>query len=173
MSLNRQLLPSFDGGLKGYLEEENVVIKESHFSGAPGNEVVQRRTALIDRTLREAHHCLASTGPMPALLAIGGYGRGELNPHSDIDIMLLCRDEADRRRAPELLYLLWDAGLDVGYSVRTGKECLTLGRQDIKIRTSLIESRLIAGDQALYQSFLKLMQSEVFTGRPLPLSTKK
>jgi len=161
-SLNRQSSPFFDGGLKAYLEEENAVIKESHFAGAPGNEVVQRRTALIDRTLREAHHCLASTGPMPALLAVGGYGRGELNPHSDIDIMLLCRDETDRKRAPELLYLLWDAGLDVGYSVRTGKECVALGRQDIKIRTSLIESRLIAGDPALYQSFLKLMQSEVF-----------
>lgn len=160
--MNRRLSPSFDGGLKAYLEEENAVIKESHFAGAPGNEVVQRRTALIDRTLREAHHFLTSTGPMPALLAVGGYGRGELNPHSDIDIMLLCRDETDRKRAPELLYLLWDAGLDVGYSVRSGKECLTLGRQDIKIRTSLIESRLIAGDPALYQSFLKLMQSEVF-----------
>jgi [protein-PII] uridylyltransferase len=148
--------------LKAYLEEENALIRESHFAGAPGNEIVQRRTALIDRTLREAYRSLASAGPLPALLAIGGYGRGELNPHSDIDIMLLCRDETDRKRAPELLYLLWDAGLDVGYSVRSAKECLTLGRQDIKIRTSLIESRLIAGDPALYQSFLKLMQSEVF-----------
>jgi [protein-PII] uridylyltransferase len=161
-SLNRQLSPSFGGGLKAYLEEENAAIKDAHFAGAPGNEVVQRRTALIDRTLRETHQCLASTGPMPALLAVGGYGRGELNPHSDIDIMLLCRDETDRKRAPEFLYQLWDAGLDVGYSVRTGKECLTLGRQDIKIRTSLIESRLIAGDPALYQTFLELMQSEVF-----------
>jgi [protein-PII] uridylyltransferase len=161
-SLNRPLSPFFDGSLKALLDEENAVIRESHLAGAPGNEVVQRRTGLIDRTLREAHSRLAATGPMPALVAIGGYGRGELNPYSDIDIMFLCGDEADRKRSPELLYLLWDAGLDVGYSVRTEKECVTLARQDIKIRTSLIESRLIAGDPARYQSFLKLMHSEVF-----------
>jgi [protein-PII] uridylyltransferase len=161
-SLNRQFLSTFNGSLKAFLDEENAVIRESHFAGATGNEVVQRRTALIDRTLREAHRRLAATAPMPALVAVGGYGRGELNPHSDIDIMFLCRDETDRKRAPELLYLLWDAGLDVGYSVRSGKECVSLARQDIKIRTSLIESRLIAGDFTLYQTFLKLMHSEVF-----------
>ena len=161
-SLTRQFLTTFNGSLKAFLDEENAVIRESHFAGAPGNEVVQRRTALIDRTLREAHRRLAATAPMPALVAVGGYGRGEMNPHSDIDIMFLCSDETDRKRAPELLYLLWDAGLDVGYSVRTGKECVSLARQDIRIRTSLIESRLIAGDLALYQTFLKLMHSEVF-----------
>ena len=161
-SLNQQLSPSFNGSLKAFLDEENAVIRESHFAGAPGNEVVQRRTALIDRILREAHDRLASGGPMPCLIAIGGYGRGELNPHSDIDIMFLCRDEAERKRSPEILYLLWDAGLDVGYSVRTEKDCVTLAQQDIKTRTSLIESRLIAGEPARYQSFLKLMHSEVF-----------
>ncbi len=160
--LNEQLSPSFDGSLKAFLNEEDAVIKESHFAGATGNEVVQRRTTLIDRVLREAHNRLALSGPMPELLAIGGYGRGELNPHSDIDIMFLCGDEAERKRSPELLYMLWDAGLDVGYSVRTEKECVPLARQDIKIRTSLIESRLIAGNPSHYRSFLKLMQSEVF-----------
>jgi [protein-PII] uridylyltransferase len=99
---------------------------------------------------------------MPAVVAIGGYGRGELNPRSDIDIMFLCRDETDRRRAPDMLYALWDAGLDIGYSVRTVPECVELGRQDIKIRTSLLESRLIAGEEPLYDSFLKAMHSEVF-----------
>ncbi len=144
------------------LEDEGAVIRNAHFSGAGGNEIVQRRTSLIDRTLREAHARLSSSGPMPSLVAIGGYGRGELNPYSDIDIMLLCRDETDRRRSPDLLYLLWDAGLDVGYSVRTIKECMTLARQDTKIRTSLLESRLIAGDAGLYGSFLQTMRSEVF-----------
>jgi len=161
-NLNQQSLTTHDSGIKALLEEEGAAIRSAHFAGAGGSEVVQRRTALIDRTLREAHYRLTGMGPMPALLAIGGYGRGELNPYSDIDIMFLCRDDTDRQRSPKLLYLLWDAGLDVGYSVRTIKECVSLARQDIKIRTSLLESRLIAGDTGVYDSFLNVMQSEVF-----------
>ncbi len=144
------------------LKDEEAVIRAAHFAGAGGSEIVQRRTSLIDRTLRDLHARLSSSGPMPSLIAIGGYGRGELNPRSDIDIMFLYRDETERERSPELLYLLWDAGLDVGYSVRTVKECVSLARQDIKIRTSLLESRLIAGDAALYQSFQQSMRSDAF-----------
>jgi [protein-PII] uridylyltransferase len=148
-------------GIKDMLEEENKVIMAAHFAGAGGSEIVQRRTSLIDRTLREAYARLLAIGTMPALVAIGGYGRGELNPRSDIDIMFLCKDETDRRRSPELLYILWDAGLDIGYSVRTAKECVSLARKDTKIRTSLLESRLLAGDPDLYDSFSKTMHSEV------------
>ena len=157
--------PTTPGALKAVLEEESAVIREAHFSGAGGSEVVQRRTGLIDRVLREVHTGLLRSGPLPALVAIGGYGRGELNPRSDIDIMLLCRDEADRKRSSDLLYPLWDAGLEVGYSVRTVKECVSLARLDIKIRTSLLESRLIAGDAGLYDSYSRALQSEVLYWR--------
>lgn len=153
------------GSIRAMLDEENSLIREAHRAGADGGAVVQRRTALIDKTLREAYGRLECSGPMPSLVAVGGYGRGELNPYSDIDIMFLCRGEADRQRSPEMLYLLWDAGLDVGYSVRTVSECVELGRDDIKIRTSLMESRLIAGDPGLYGAFLKAMHSEVFYRR--------
>ncbi len=154
------------GYIKAMLEKEGAIIRSAHFSGASGSEVVRRRTDLIDRTLRDAYDPLTATGPMPALLAIGGYGRGELNPHSDIDIMFLCRDDDDRQRSLELLYLLWDAGMDVGYSVRTVNECVSIARQDIKIRTSLLESRLLAGDPMFYDSFIRAMQSEVFYWKP-------
>jgi [protein-PII] uridylyltransferase len=154
------------GNIKALLDEEGAIIRSAHFAGAGGSEVVQRRTALIDRTLRDACNRLAAIGPMPALLAIGGYGRGELNPHSDIDIMFLCRDDNDRQRSLELLYTLWDAGMDLGYSVRTISECASLARQDIKIRTSVIESRLLAGDPVLYTAFIKTMQSQVFYWKP-------
>jgi [protein-PII] uridylyltransferase len=160
--LDQKLTITDAGGIKAVLEEEGAVIRDAHFAGAGGSEIVQRRTSLIDRLLREAHARLSVSCPMPSLLAIGGYGRGELNPHSDIDILFLCRDEAERHRSPDLLYLLWDAGLDVGYSVRTVKECVSLARQDIKIRTSLLESRLIAGEQGFYGSFLQAMRSDVF-----------
>jgi len=154
------------GGIKAMLDEEGAIIRCAHFSGAGGSEVVRRRTDLIDRTLRDAYERLGAAGPMPALLAVGGYGRGELNPHSDIDIMFLCRDEQDRQRSLELLYILWDAGMDLGYSVRTINECVSLARRDIKVRTSLIEARLLAGDPALYNAFLSAMQSEVFYWKP-------
>lgn len=153
-----------DGGIKALLDEEEAVIRTAHFSGANGSEVVQQRTDLIDRMLRKAYGRFPQS-PMPALMAIGGYGRGELNPHSDIDIMFLCRGDADRQCSSELLYLLWDAGLDISYSVRTIKECVALAREDGKIRTSLMESRLIAGEPALYASFLTAMQSDVFHWR--------
>jgi [protein-PII] uridylyltransferase len=161
------------GDLKALLAEEDAVIRQAHFGGAPGGEVVQRRTALIDRVLRAAHGRIAASGPLPALLAIGGYGRGDLNPHSDIDIMFVCRDESDRERSRDLLYVLWDAGLDIGYSVRTVKECVSLARQDIKIRTSMIESRLIAGSRDLYDSFLASMRSDVFYWKPSAFIAEK
>jgi [protein-PII] uridylyltransferase len=174
-SLDHTLSPKRSDTIKTLLDEEGTRIREAHFSGSSGGEVVQRRTGLIDRALREAYSRLAATGPgpMPALLAIGGYGRGELNPHSDIDIMFLCRDQEDRKRSPELLYRLWDAGLDIGYSVRSTQECVSLARQDIKIRTSLIESRLLAGDPALYASFLRSMQSDVFFLKASSFITEK
>lgn len=164
--LDQGLSTSSDIGLKALLAEESAVIREAHFAGSSGNEVVQRRTALIDRVLRQAHGRFAKTGGMPALLAVGGYGRGELNPHSDIDILLLCKNEDERARCPEILYLLWDAGLDIGYSVRTIKECADLAKQDIKIRTSLLESRLLAGDIEFYRAFLAAMESEAFFWNP-------
>jgi [protein-PII] uridylyltransferase len=172
-SSDQNMPSSHAGGIKAMLEEEVTVIRAAHFSGAGGSEIVQRRTSLIDRTLRELYSRLSSSGPMPSLIAIGGYGRGELNPRSDIDIMLLCRDERERERSPELLYLLWDAGLDVGYSVRTAEECIPLARQDIKVRTSLLESRLIAGDPVHYDSFRKSMRSEVFYWKAAAFITEK
>jgi len=160
-TLNQNTITSLSSVIKAQLEEENSEIRRSHFAGAGGSEIVQRRTGLIDRLLRDAHAHLSGTFRMPSLIAIGGYGRGELNPSSDIDILFLCRDEDDRNHAPEMLYVLWDAGLDIGYSVRTVKECVSLARQDLKIRTSLLESRFIGGDRDLYAAFLQAMRSDV------------
>lgn len=151
-----------EGDIKAYLTEEEALIKSAHFSGAGGNEVVQRRTALIDRVLKAIYLPLTASAPMPVLIAVGGYGRGELNPFSDIDIVFLCRDEREREQAPRMLYALWDAGLDIGYSVRTVDECIDLSRNDTKIRSSLLESRHLAGDPAFYRDYLARVQAEVF-----------
>lgn len=166
IGLNTQRTTPDHANIRAFLAEEEALIRNAHFSGAAGDEIVQRRTALIDRVLKDIYQPLAACGPLPLLVAIGGYGRGELNPFSDIDILLLCRDEQDREQAPRMLYALWDAGLDIGYSVRTLPECIDLSRNDHKIRTSLLESRLLAGDSARYEVYLQRMQAEVFYRRP-------
>jgi [protein-PII] uridylyltransferase len=155
------------------LAEEEAAIRELHFTGAGGNEVVQRRTALIDRLLREVWNAGGVANDRPALVAVGGYGRGELNPRSDVDILFLCRNEREREQASPVLYLLWDIGLDIGHSVRSVAECVDLARSDPKIRTSLLESRLLAGDQAFYQEYRHRMSSEVFNRKTAQFITEK
>lgn len=171
--LNDQRTTPDHASIKAFLADEEALVRNAHFSGARGDEIVQRRTALIDRVLKAIYQPLAESGPLPLLVATGGYGRGELNPFSDIDILLLCRDEQDRRESPRMLYALWDAGLDIGYSVRTIPECVELSRNDHKIRTSLLECRLLAGDAARYEAFLHLMQAEVFYRKPQNYITEK
>lgn len=159
--------------IRTILSEEAAIIREAHFAGASGSEIVQRRTALVDRILRELYASKGRHGPMPVLIAIGGYGRGELNPASDIDFLFLCRNDAERNSASPLLYALWDAGMDIGYSVRTISECIDLASNDIKIRTSLMESRLIAGDPSLFQAYLQKMHAEVFFRKPQQFIAEK
>ncbi len=90
-----------------------------------------------------------------ALIAVGGYGRGELHPGSDIDIMILLRsdDQEHYRDALELLItFFWDIGLEIGHSVRSLAECVNEARQDITVITNLLESRLLAGPAALFDA---------------------
>lgn len=116
--------------------------------------LVRHRAGLIDQIL----HCLWHHSGLPqqdlALIAVGGYGRGELHPHSDIDVLLLCRDEQAINRFSDTLQqfitLLWDLKLDVGHSVRTLDECVTEAGKDLTIITNMMESRVISGDPALH-----------------------
>ena len=91
-----------------------------------------------------------------ALVAVGGYGRDELYPHSDVDLLILLDDAlpaADESRFEPLIGLLWDLGLHVGHSVRRLSECLTEAASDITIQTNLLESRLLAGNPRLYADY--------------------
>ncbi len=150
--------------LKGLLREEKEKIKELHLAGAGGSEVVFRITAWTDAVLKELFDAAKeqsgkSGKDIPlALLAVGGYGRGELNPFSDLDVMFLTARKIDplsRGVADFCLYLMWDLNLDIGYSIRTIPDCVRLAASDIQAKTSLIESRYLAGNREVYQSFLK------------------
>jgi [protein-PII] uridylyltransferase len=145
-------------------------IRDWHRAGASGREVVDALTATTDTLLRSLLQEVApgwteaGKGSGLTLIAIGGYGRGELNPRSDIDLMF-CHDphnrEAALRIAERMLYLLWDLGLDVASCVRTCEDCLELGRKDMTIRTSLMDSRFLDGDSAVFHHYQKSVMEAV------------
>ena len=110
---------------------------------------------LIDAALREAWQSLAMPREL-CLLAVGGFGRGELFPHSDVDLLVLLPRAPDERltsRLEALVGRLWDLGLDVGHSVRTVAECADEAARDITVRTALLEARRVAGSRLLHQQF--------------------
>jgi [protein-PII] uridylyltransferase len=124
--------------------------------GQPADSLVHARAHLVDEVLREAWLRVLPEAPEGlTLVAVGGYGRGELLPHSDIDILLLHADSAldqNRDALEQLTAFLWDIGLEVGQSVRTVEECVEEAAKDITVITNLIESRLLIGDGRLYQA---------------------
>ncbi|KZZ45822.1 bifunctional uridylyltransferase/uridylyl-removing protein [Thalassolituus sp. HI0120] len=99
-----------------------------------------------------------------ALVAVGGYGRGELHPHSDIDVLLLCTDDdAINNNAENLqafITLLWDLKLDIGHSVRTLQECSDEAAKDLTIITNMMESRLLAGSESLLSQLKDATQTD-------------
>ena len=115
---------------------------------------------LVDRTLKQIWQA-AIPSARCALVATGGFGRGELFPRSDIDIMVLLAREPspdERERLERFIGLLWDIGLEVGHSVRTVKASVDAVHGDVTIQTSLLESRFVAGNRRLFGDFSAAMQ---------------
>ncbi len=122
------------------------------------DEIVAARAWVVDQVLISV--CERQQWPddsQLSLLAVGGYGRGELLPHSDVDLLILTRksnQSAYREAIARLTALLWDIGLDLGLGVRSIRQCKTAARGDITIATTLMESRTLAGPEALRQKML-------------------
>ena len=128
---------------------------ELFFQGAPVAALVQFRTEFTDLLLRKIWQQFhLDEFPELALVAVGGYGRGDLQPHSDIDILIVAPevipDEVKSRISP-MTGLLWDLKLDVGQAVRTVEECISEGRKDVTVATNLMETRLVTGNAATYE----------------------
>jgi [protein-PII] uridylyltransferase len=135
------------------LRRAHEELKQRFLAAEPVEALVQARAALIDAVLGEAWrlHCAPHTAW--ALAAVGGYGRGELHPSSDIDILLLVPHSpagADSTAVEQLITFLWDLGLEVGHSVRTIAECREECIGDVSVMTTLLEARLLAGNAALF-----------------------
>jgi [protein-PII] uridylyltransferase len=129
---------------------------------APIESLLQQHVQFIDGIVIAAWRLCIGDLPGVALVATGGYGRGELYPHSDIDI-LVCADEvAQSRLAPDagrFFSLLWDAGLKLGQAVRSVAQCVEAGKQDVSTFTALLETRCLSGDGAVYGALKQAMQS--------------
>src|SRR3569832_2929199 len=115
--------------------------------------LVHARAELIDAILREVWRSQLPVGyDSWALAAVGGYGRGELHPHSDVDILILvpqAPDEAGRGVVERVVTFLWDINLEVGHSVRTVEQCAEESAADVGVMATLIEARLLAGNEPL------------------------
>ena len=140
--------------LKASVAAINDGLKALYQGGAEVESIVLGRAYLIDRLLITLfEHNFSSTAQKISLIAVGGYGRGELHPASDIDLMLLLQDEEDEQTQgaiEKFIMLLWDARLEIGHSVRTVDECVEEAKNDITVATNIMESRLLAGDERLF-----------------------
>ncbi len=148
------------GPWKQKLSEQQSQLRQEFFSRKSAAELLRRQTALIDRQLKE----IWAGSAMPrgvALAAVGGYGRSQQFPCSDVDLLILLAKPSDApltRKLEELVSMLWDIGLEVGHSVRTIEECAALAASDITVQTTLLEARLLAGKRDLYARFVKRMR---------------
>jgi [protein-PII] uridylyltransferase len=155
--------------LKALIATAQERIRQEHEGGMRGRNVVRHLTALVDDVVRTIFDfCLQQQGmtqPQCTVLALGGYGRGELNPYSDIDLMFLCHKEPPDTLIRETLYLLWDVGYTLGHSVRSRRDAIKIAHQDLSTQTAMLEARYIEGDQALFQWFQDEIGRRRFTQR--------
>jgi [protein-PII] uridylyltransferase len=155
---------------KSFLKEAMAQLRARHDNGESGLEVAHGRSAIIDAMIAHLFdHAIVgfarTRGPTPAavsLIALGGYGRGELAPWSDVDVMFLYPSKSkasvvepfQAHLTQEILYPLWDCALKVGHSTRTVDDVFVQAKKEIQTMTALLEARYVAGSAALSDSFL-------------------
>lgn len=177
----RELLDAFadeaDPGewVRAYVVQGRQRLLEAHRAGASGSDVVRAYGEMIDCLLRrlfkmaeDDHRARrGSSKGRCAVVAQGGYGRGELNPHSDIDILFLYGWRAGpyvEFVTEKVLYPLWDAGLTVGHATRTVADCARHARSDHVIQTALLDARHVGGDERLHRDLQRVVGRQLGGG---------
>lgn len=136
------------------LEHADAWLDQQFLAGHSIRELIHLRARVVDTLLQHLWERHAWPGDDICLVAVGGYGRSELHPHSDIDLLILLTDEHAtlyHRTIEQFVTELWDLHLNIGHSVRTLAECCTDAAADVTIVTSLMESRPLAGHSSLYK----------------------
>lgn len=140
--------------LKAYEQSSFELLSCAFRDGVNVRDLVTSRSEHIDHLLRELWSSMMFSNEL-SLIAVGGYGRGELHPYSDIDLLFLLPNkvqEQENQKIAAFITLLWDTGLIIGQASRTLKQCTVLAKNDITVATNLMESRYLAGSIALFES---------------------
>ncbi|MBI2770820.1 MAG: [protein-PII] uridylyltransferase [Burkholderiales bacterium] len=155
---------------EAYLARKAQLLQSVQASG-PSARGIHKVLQGLARNADDALKALWAEADFPltfALVGVGGFGRGELFPHSDVDVLLLMPDGTQADADPELkrkveafIGSCWDSGLEIGSSVRTLGECIAQAESDVTVQTSLLESRLIVGGRKLYEAFDRRFQATV------------
>src|SRR5580765_6266268 len=162
--------------LKAALARGRAEIRRRFDADGTADRAVREQCFLVDQLIRTLYDLAAETvyplanptaGEKMAIVAVGGYGRGEMAPFSDIDLLFLLpyKQTPHTEQVIEyLLYLLWDLGLKVGHSTRSVDECLRYAKADLTIRTALLEARYVWGEQALYDELKQRFEADILRG---------
>jgi [protein-PII] uridylyltransferase len=157
---------------KEYLTSVRSSLRDWHDRGAGGTAVVERYTQAIDRLIRFLFDAATAAyrrryvqlDQRCSVVAQGGYGRGELNPQSDVDLLFLYPHKVTpyvETVTEKILYSLWDTRLQVGHAVRNVRECVRLAGTDLKIKTALIDARYVCGDGVLGEDLERALDREI------------
>lgn len=151
---------------KSFLQQLQQWLEQQFYLQIPVTQLVREKALQLDQLLELIWQQFElDKNRHLSLVAVGGYGRGELHPKSDIDILILSDkpfDEKSQQNISNFITFLWDIKLDVGQSVRSINECIGLGLQDITIATNLIESRLITGNETTYRQLKQTVRGDEF-----------
>lgn len=156
---------------KKFLKVETERIRIRHRFGLGGLEIAGGRSYLVDLVVcRICQQAASEIGPeteleSSAVIGLGGYGRRELAPFSDIDLLFLHagrRSKVIRKFVEQVLYMLWDAGLTVGHSFRSISDCIAMAREDLHSRNAMSEARLVTGNQHLFRRFVRELDDSVY-----------
>ena len=167
-----KVIPDFTGMTRAYIQKGRAVLLDWHRQGAGGREIVAACSTLMDELIRHLFSAISrdfqrrypSGSPHCAIVAQGGFGRRELNPYSDIDLLFLYSWKVSpfiEAITEKLLYTLWDAGLQVGHAIRSVNESVRLASNDMKVRTALLDIRYLCGDTVLYSDFERAVENRL------------
>ena len=144
--------------LKTSLSSADKCLEKKFHQNKDVNQLVKARAWVVDQLIIHAWNKLIPTDQDVSLVAVGGFGRGELHPHSDVDLLILLSssspDDELVAAIEAFVTLLWDAGFYLGHSVRSVEACVTEAKKDIATATSLMESRLMSGCKGMMQEML-------------------
>jgi [protein-PII] uridylyltransferase len=172
-----ELTSDLKDSVKDYLQRSREVVYEKMDAGEPAERLVRLQSLMFDQLItalyaqgfEESQSGGVSDVPL-ALFALGGYGRGELNIFSDIDLLFFYEGKSSKTLehvTKSMLYPLWDAKVEVGYATRNLQECARVMQEDIRAMSSLLDARFLAGDRNLAADFFQFLEGKITSASDL------